>query len=293
MPDIRIAINNPPNLNVNDITSSNFGVKLVDGYVDELRANNRRRGLTSHINLNTNAKIDGLYWWEELNMTIAVSNGRIFKITDAAGTFAELTKAGEGLKAGVRPTYATEGTNLVMANGEFMIFTDGTALTAKITDTDAPVFVTHVGYLDGRIIANNTEVAGQLEFSEPNLINSWLSTSFVNAETRADILTALFVEWREIIAFGTRSIDNFFNDGVTPISRLQGAFIARGLGAIYSVAFANNTWFFLDHQKHVIQLEGRTPKLVGSFVDREIGKLPTFSDAIGDTGRNGDSSIRN
>lgn len=278
--DIRIPINNPPNLNVDKIEPSARGVQLVDGYVDELRANVRKPGLTSHITLGTNAPVN-LFWWEERDIAIAVSNGRIFKITNAAGSFAELTGAGEGLKAGVRPTYAGDGTNLVMANGDFMITTDGTALTSKITDPDAPTNVSHVAFIDGRILANDLNNRGRFNFSDPNSVTAWGNLAFATAETRPDVLLALFVAWREVILFGTRSIENFFNDGSTPFSRLQGAFIERGLGATYSPAFANNTWFFLDSKKHVIQLSGRTPKLIGGLVDREIGKLSTFDDAIG------------
>ena len=151
---------------------------VQDAIVDELGMTVKRPGLKLFVDLGTSSSIDGLYWWNAKLMLIVVSAGRVWKITDAAGTKTELTGS-TALKTGVRVTFATDGTTLIMANGGAMVTTTGSSLVT-MADVDAPTTVSHVAYLDGYVLANKTGTA-TFYFSAINDMLTWGAADFASA----------------------------------------------------------------------------------------------------------------
>src|SRR5262249_42866490 len=113
----------PPNENVEEIELDQTCATVVDGYVNELDHIYKRPCPSLWLNLGTGLPVDGLFWWDEKNTVLAVSNGRVWKITDSAGTITELTGSTD-LLASAQCTFAYTATKAVIANGGKMVTTD-------------------------------------------------------------------------------------------------------------------------------------------------------------------------
>lgn len=236
---------------------------LMDGWVDDLGFTHKRPGLSLFLDLGTSAPVDGLFYDEVFQCVYAVSNGKVFKLTDAQGTKTDIT--GDGLNAGTRPAFAHNGSYAVFANGGKMISYNNSGSTAYITDADAPDEVNSLGFIDGYILANHI---GESKFYWTLDLSTWSALDFASAEAKPDLLRTLGVAWQEILLAGSSSLEFWRDDGENPFSRLSGAFIERGIGAIYTLKLIDNTWFFIDSERRLIRLAGRSPKIISTPIDK-------------------------
>jgi len=277
MPWQELPITGDPYRNVDESELDQISPLAQDGYIDELGYMQKRPGMALITDLGTNATIDGLYWWEQLNILLIVSNGRTWKMTDSAGTKVEIT--GDLLTAGTPVRFAVNGTTMTMANGGRMVTTDGTTVTTYIADADAPVVVSHVAYLDGYTIAN--QVGTQRFWWSDNLSPlSWNASSQAQAQGSPDFITALHVGWREILIAGTDSLEVWYDDGVSPFSRLNGGFVERGIGAIYSIQQVGTNWMWLDEKRRFVKLDNRTPTIVSFPFNKELQAMNAVTDGV-------------
>lgn len=238
----------------------------------------KRPGLIEWIDLGTGAGIDGLYWHDRLRSLIAVSAGRVFKITDSLGTVNELL--GSTALIGSAPVkFAADATRVVMANGGQMVYTDFSTLTT-MADADAPTDVTHVEYLDGYILANDGG-SGVVKFSDLNDLTAWQALSFFTAESKPDDVVAIGEGFREIITLGRETVEFWINDGQSPFSRISGSAQPFGTSAPHSLALVGSTWMWLDHNRRFATMEGRQVVTVSSPYDRSIQRYQSVNDAVG------------
>lgn len=240
----------------------------------------KRFGLRQHVDLGTSAPIDGAYWFDKKNTALFVSAGRVWKMTDNGGTVTELTGSTELLKS-APVTFADDGTLVAMANGGKIVTTDLSTLTT-MADGDAPTRVTHVAQLDGYLHANEVGT-GRDRFSAFNNFLSWNALDFFSAESDPDDLVAMKVAFREIIALGRQSVEFWYNDGVTPFSRIQGSAQPFGTEAPYSLAQVGGSWMWIDHLRRLVTMQGRQVVPVSSPYDRILQDAPSVDDAIGYT----------
>ena len=266
-----------PYESVEEIELDSTAATVVDGYVNELDHIPMRPGLTSWKDTGTSLSVDGLYWWDEQHCVLAVSNKRVWKITDSAGTMTELTGSTD-LGASAPVTFATDGTKCVMANGGKMVYTDLATLTT-MADVDAPTVVTHVAYLDGYLLANQVGTA-TFQFSSPTDITAWNALDFAAADGEPDKVVAMKVGFREVILIGRTAVEFWIDDGVTPFARLDGSVQSYGCSAPYSLAKVGNTWMWLDHERRLVNLQGRAVTPVSSPYDRVIQQYASVDDAI-------------
>lgn len=269
-----------PYESVEEIELDATAATVVDGYVNELDHIVMRPGLTPFVNTGTGLSVDGLYWWDEQNCVLAVSNQRVWKITDRVGTMTELTGS-VALRASSQVTFATDGTKCVMANGANMVHTDGLTLTT-MADVDAPTAVSHVAYLDGYLLANHTGTS-IFSFSSPTDITAWNALDFAAADGEPDRVVALKTGFREVILLGRTSVEFWVDDGVTPFTRLDGSVQSFGCSAPYSLAKVGNTWMWLDHERRLVNMQGRAVQVVSSPYERVIQHYAAVDDAIGYT----------
>jgi hypothetical protein len=179
---------------------------------------------------------------------------------------------------------ASEGW-LYMANGGRILAWNGD-VAVKAMDAGAPMdFCDHVAYLDGYILGNyvNTQTFYYTNLlTETNTTPATWNFVGINAEGSPDPLFSLKVGWREIMLFGFNSTEIWYNSGDTiPFARLEGSFIEQGCIARYSPAMADNTWMWLNHERQVIRLEGRTPQVISQPIDNYLKDFAKVDDAIG------------
>ncbi len=264
--------------NVDERELSTMSPYLINGRVDEAGVPHRCPGLLAWIDLTTSSPIDGLQWDDKFSCLWAVSNGKIHKITDNAGTFTNVT--GDALNAGSRVSFAQNGTHAVFANGGRMVYIANTGVTAFVGDADAPTSVSSIDFINQYILANEMGT-GQFHYSALSNVTSWSALDFATAETLPDIVNVLKVVNDEIVLGGPQSIEHWWNDGTTPFSRKDGGFVSRGILAPYSLIEADNTIFFFDSDHKITRLDVRTPKIISVPYDRTIGTLTDSTGVVG------------
>lgn len=238
----------------------------------------KRAGLTEFLDLGTGGPVDGLYSMERGNVALAVSEGRVFKLTDRLGSFSELTGS-TALRSNSPVRFASDATRVVMANGGQMVHTDLSTLTT-LADADAPTDVSHVTYLDQYVLANDGG-SGKVMFSEINDLTNWQALSFFSAESKPDDVVAIDEGFREIITLGNETVEFWVNDGQSPFSRISGSAQPFGTVAPHSLALVGDTWMWLDHKRRFATMQGRQVVNVSSPFDRTIQRYSAVDNAIG------------
>ena len=276
---IDLDLNSIPYQNVDPITLNQYSDSLYDGYIDELKNTVKRPGIEHFIKLGTAKKSDSLYWWESKSCFICVSDGNIYKIVDETGTKVDLT--GDKLEDQGRVTFASNGTYLVMANGEKMVYTDGTALTAYITDPDAPTKVTHVAFLDDWLLA--FQVGSQnVQFADfETTPTTWYAADYFVTQSNPDGLISMYVNQRIIYLMGTNTVEFWINDGISPFSRIDNV-LERGITAPYSTVNVNDTLYFFDYKRRLTAMNGYTAQIISTSFDKTIQGFSSFNDVLSD-----------
>jgi hypothetical protein len=229
-----------------------------------------------------NGPIRGLWAFaSDDNTAFVVSGTQLYKI-DSTYTATLI-----GSVSGTGPvSLADNGTQLFIAcNGPSYIYNNTTNAFGQITDPDFPGAVT-VCYLDGYFV-----------FNEPNSQKMWITSlfdgtsidplEFASAEGSPDGLTAVASNFREVWAFGTNSIEVWYNSGATdfPLQRIQGAFNELGLAAPYSVAKMDNALFWLGQDRRgqgiVYRANGYLGQRISTHaVEWQIQQYEDMTDAI-------------
>jgi hypothetical protein len=181
---------------------------------------------------------------------------------------------------------ADNGTQLFIAcNGPSYIYNNTTGAFGAITDPDFPGAVT-VCYLDGYFV-----------FNEPNSQRLWVTQlldgtsidplDFASAEGSPDGLVAVASNFREIWAFGTNSIEVWYDSGNTdfPLQRIQGAFNELGCAAPFSVAKMDNGMFWLGRDRRgqgiVYRANGYQGQRISTHaVEWQIQQYSDLTDAV-------------
>ena len=210
-----------------------------------------------------------------------VSGTQLFKINNT------YTPTLVGTVAGFGPvSMADNGTQLfIAANGPSYIYNNTTNAFGQINDPDFPGAVT-VCYLDGYFV-----------FNEPNSQKMWVTTlldgtsidplEFASTEGSPDGLLAVVSNFREVWAFGTNSIEVWYDSGATdfPLQRIQGAFNELGCAAPYSIAKMDNGLFWLGRDRRgqgiVYRANGYQGQRISTHaVEWQIQQYANMSDAI-------------
>jgi len=210
-----------------------------------------------------------------------VSGTQLYKIDNAYAATLIGTVAGSG-----PVSMADNGTQLfIAANGPSYIYNNTTNAFGQITDPDFPGAVT-VCYLDGYFV-----------FNEPDSQKMWVTTlldgtsidplEFASTEGSPDGLLAVVSNFREVWAFGTNSIEVWYDSGATdfPLQRIQGAFNELGCAAPYSIAKMDNGLFWLGRDRRgqgiVYRANGYQGQRISTHaVEWQIQQYTDMSDAI-------------
>ena len=226
--------------------------------------------------------IRGLWAFSSNDSTAFVVSGtQLYKITTAYVATLIGTVAGTG-----PVSLADNGTQLfIAANGPSYIYNNTTNAFGPITDPDFPGATT-VCYLDGYFV-----------FNEPNSQLIWVTqvldgtsidaTEFKAAEGSPDGLVAVAANFREVWAFGTNSIEVWYDSGATdfPLERIQGAFNELGCAAPYSIAKMDNGLFWLGRDRRgqgiVYRANGYAGQRISTHaVEWQIQQYADLTDAI-------------
>ena len=277
MPTVPVPIFQEVYKGVDGSELSEQNLSLYDGYRDELGATRSRPGSTAFATIDSSRGVgmDGLWYWREKNRVIAVAAGSVYDVT-SDGTVTNKTSAATML-SGNPVTFATDGTNVVLANGGQPAYLTLSSNLAYISDSDAPPICTHVAYLDGYILASGG--GNTFKWSDVTSSLSWGGLNFASAAGSPDDVVALHVLNREIYLFGQSSVEIWEDDGTTPFARVAGGFIESGCSAPYSVLLdGSGIFYWLNQFRRLVRFNGKTVERVSGRYDAEIQSLSTVSD---------------
>lgn len=107
---------------------------------------------------------------------------------------------------------------------------------------------------DGYLIFNR---AGTGQFFFTGILDTSLDPlDFATAEGAPDDTIGLLSDQSSLWLFGEKSIEIWYNDGVTPWSRMHGAYIETGIGAVHSAVQMANSIFFVGDNGIVFRTQG-------------------------------------
>lgn len=209
------------------------------------------------------------------------NRGRAFAVTPTK--FYEIFKSGSFIELG---DVDIQGEAVMEDNGLQVVVVDGfkgfyfdvdTGVVSEITEEGfyPARFVT---YQDGYFIFERKDT-GQFFISE-SLSVFFDPLDFATAEGQPDILLRCISDHREVLMFGSETIEVWYNSGAAdfPFERNQGAFIEKGCAAPYSVAKQNNTVYFVGSDLMVYQLAGYVPSRISTHAVEQTLKDVDLSD---------------
>lgn len=279
MPILPIPLTRGANQAIEEIGLGAYGAAAMDVYFDS-NGNLARRPSLSYFAFpgSVVSPVDGLYWWDRQSKVIVVAGGRCFPITASDGTVGtEIT--GATFATGAPVYWADFGTALYAANGGRIIKIGTGTSMAVLADADAPTAVSHIAVLDDYLLALSTGTQ-QMHYSDASAPDDW-SGSWVTALARPDLLKAIGSQNDIIELMGTEVTEGWRNDGSTPFVKEPQYTVNRGTGAAHSLYFVEDSWYFLDQNRKVVRLNGRTPEVVSLTLNKYIQGLTTVSDAVG------------
>lgn len=207
----------------------------------------------------------------------AVSGTRLFKV-DASGVGTDLGSIGSNSTGLV--SLAENGNQLVVVNDNTgYVYDKGPGTLSPITDPDFGLATTVI-VLDGYHVFLRPN-SDQFFLSAQRDPTDYDALDFATAEGESDRLVNMAVDHKQLLLFGTDTIEPWYNSGdVFPFDRISGAFIQSGLGAKFSVANLDNSVFWLAKEGVVFRLDGFTPQRVSTHaIEQAIASAANFGDA--------------
>jgi hypothetical protein len=268
------------NLDINQAAPNEGLVDIFDGYIDSYGVLRKRHGLET-ISEVFNQKenqvgYQGIFFWKEKNLVISVINGEVYRNISEG----ELTKvSGDVTLTPGKISFATNGSWLFIAStggGEGVVMS-GTSDAEYISTNDAivPKSINSVSDLDGYILASETNTKRVWYTKTPDIdetVRPEFDQYFSAMGTPGKVL-GVFTINREIYVVKTDSIEIWFNNGVTPFIRYEGAVIETNCLTGTSIAIVNEEIWFLTSEGFVSRLIGRRVEKVSVTIDSRIRKI--------------------
>lgn len=219
----------------------------------------------------------GLYDFE--GTTVQVLAQGFYTVNLTLGT---RTLIGEILGS-ARCTFSSNAGLLVIANGSGLIYQYNGSTLSQITDSDleSPYFAAHI---NNQWIYSNNKTTGRWVSSNagaPDLVDG---LNYATAESNGDILIRPYVFRQQLLLFGKRTIEPWWNTGTgtPPFDRQEGGIIEKGLGADYSIAHSDEALYFLGDDLRVYQyLSNQLDPISTDGLWSKFSSYSTHSDAIG------------
>lgn len=201
------------------------------------------------------------------NALYVVSGTEVYSVSDAlVATSLGSLHTGYG-----RVYFASNGLDVLLVDG-VSGYRIVAGVLSEIADVDFPSGVTWCDCVDGFYLVGGD---GSQKFYKSGLLDgsTWDGLDFASAEGDPDALLRGIVSTREILLFGTRSLEFWSNTGAAnfPFERIGNAFVEQGCLARDSVAKLDSGVFWLgrsaEGQGIVWRLNGYTPVRISTHAE--------------------------
>ena len=277
-----------PNKNVISVSLLDSIESLTDCYIDSAGSIVKRPGMSLFVDLAQSNKIDGLLWSESLNAMIAVTNGRVFKITFNPTLSVELTGSASmytNQKVVFAEAISGSTYTLFMANGGDVLYTNDGVTINKLVSTGSgtvPTNVSHVAYFDTYLIINNVG-SSRFQFSYPNDPFRFDIADNYDAESFVDPISAIFPLSGRLYIIGTKSVEVFYNSGQpgSPFLRRYGGLtLDSGVYSYSTIVARDDKLIFIDTRRRVIEMNDSGYRVLSADYNKEIQSLESIEEAL-------------
>jgi len=277
-----------------DSTSLTSNVSVVkNGYIDEMGAFHKRAGYRLFCDLGTLSEVAGVYWSENEECLIAVSNGRTFKINSPFGDKVDIT--GDIINPHVRVNFVEKkygGANyLFMVANSSPVFTNFTDATQKLTPTSNPPLTgtgtpptncTHLIHFFSYLIGNNK---GDMawSFSYPGNPFQWDGADSYDITSQENV-EGIYKGASNFMVCSKSTLDIWGNSRsyTDPfLSPVKAQYSQIGLASPHAcVVIDGDKMIFLDKTRRLVVIQGTSYINLGLPINREIQNLSTVNDAV-------------
>jgi hypothetical protein len=272
---LEIPINQTVYSNIDNISSGTVTPDRVNTYRDASGSTVRRQGYNEYIDTGSGLPVDGLFNWN--GILIIVTDGNVYKKSIST----PLTLLGSDLFVkGRRVTWADCNGVLYAANGGkiIKILLD---TASALTDPVIPLNVTHIVMFDRYLLANSVGT-GQVYHSKVGEPENFTDGGFFSAEQSPDNVVAIHARWNTLWVFGEDTVEQFYNDGVTPFVPLNGATLGIGCNAPYSVQWIRGSFYWLNNDHQIVKSSGNSYEVISDPVENFLTKRFPEINIIGD-----------
>ena len=198
------------------------------------------------------SKVRGM---KRMSGTLYAVQGTTLYSINSAGTKTSIgTIDGSGLVS-----MATDGTNLVIANGTATGYVYNSTTLSTISDLDFQT-ADLVFYLDTYFVFHKTDT-NQFFISNTGSATVYTATDFASKEGQPGDIITMMVSHRDLILLGEETTETWRNTGNTDFTfeRQNGTFQERGAIGLHCIVEMDNSVYFLGDDKVVYKLVGYRP----------------------------------
>lgn len=279
----------PPYQNTDLTAISSSMWKIQDGIIlfgtpEKKVSLKRRPGLKPLFSLGTGKRIDGEWWSNSYQCWFVISDSRLFKVTDSAGSFTEIALSGTVLQ-GESVVFAecfdvtASETKIFFANGGQINWTNGT-IAGVVAGDIAPARCTHVAQADTYLVFNDLDTPGYWKHSaeaEPTNMTAGQARTMA-AQRIPDAVLAVFVKGGKVFVCGNRSIELFQNTGDSIPFASLGVTVDTGLMNKDSFAMLDEQFLFFNQNRQLMVLNGYVAQSVSEAYQTVFDSLGAVVD---------------
>jgi hypothetical protein len=281
MPWLTLPLNAPLTENVDDVAKlDGRAAERADIYIDEEGASHKRPGTSvQDSSFASGLSIQSEYEWIRKSWMVLVTGGVIYIKKSASLTPIKVN--GATLDPDNPVTFADNGSQLVMANGDKMVYIDNGDFTTavEVTDPQAPTKVSFVAHINGFILALEDDTDNVFN-SDLDDATSWASAQQFSAESNPDKALSMTTDQGLIYIWGEKTLEIWYPNGsadVTPFSRQD--VVPHGIVAKRSFVKANNTFYWFNQERRFVYLNGATVQSISLPFDKVHHDLEVINDA--------------
>jgi hypothetical protein len=219
--------------------------------------------------------VDGHFYWKSKNLVYGVSDKNLYSM----GSDGVVSLVDSDLFEDNKHVSWTESSDytlvtpgairkLFVTNSGRIVAYDGIS-TSKLNGANDPIKSSHIAMFDSYLLSNELS----LEKYDESILFSKVADpitfegAFFSAENKADKINALHTAWNEIMITGFNSIENFYNDKVTPFATIPGSSVESGTLSPWTIKKVEQSYIYLNSDRRVIRLDGRAPVQISDQIN--------------------------
>lgn len=258
------------NLDEDELTGA--PVALENLIISENRGHIPFPGLVEHADVGQSSR---MFVYNYLETLVAISDkGSVYEIT-REGKVIDKTDVPVPVHQGMRPTFATSDSSLVVAGGSTIIEVGDKTRRQSDQAPDA----TFVGYLQGYLVALERQT-GFYRYTDGNDLVTWPPINQFDAENKPDRITGLLVtQFNDLLVPGL-STTEFYRvggDPSLPFDRRSDS--GEGILAPYTLCEAGGGVFGLTARREFCRIQLGGVQVVSGPIGRQLEELDDISEA--------------